>query len=281
MGCELVHGDITAAGDVRRAAEGCDALVNAAAVLGGPKQDPAQIDAVNRGGDANVLEVAAAAGVRAVTLSTASFFAHDTPLTEASAIKDPLPDGDHYTAAKAAAFSHALARAERGQDVVVIVPGGCYGPAPAAGRALGSTSFNRTLRAAIRGRLPRYVSIMGPWVLASDVAAATVSAIARGRAGERYLAFGAEDGTSTLEWLNLACEVAGVAHRVAELVIDPDDPEALASYGATLVENATRRNPVPWFRNELTRVRLAYDPVPMRPAMERTVAWLRGIDEIP
>ena len=82
---------------------------------------------------------------------------------------------------------------------------------------------------------------------------------------------------TTAAFLNVACEVAGVDHRVTEVTIDPDDPGAAERYGDTLVELAQRRYPVPWFDNSYTRERLGYSPVPLRDAMDETVDWLRTI----
>ena len=96
----------------------------------------------------------------------------------------------------------------------------------------------------------------------------------------RYLAFGHEDATTTAAFLNVACEAAGVANRIAEVTIDPDDPDAVARYGETLVDLAQRRFPVPWFDNSYTRAQLGYEPIALRPALDETVLWLREIGRI-
>src|SRR2546427_645556 len=81
---------------------------------------------------------------------------------------------------KRAAFLEATARAARGQDVLLVVPGGVYGSAPVVERSLAPTSFNRALQSALRGRLSRFVRFPIPWVLADDVAACTLLALERG-----------------------------------------------------------------------------------------------------
>ena len=276
LGVDLVAGDVTDADSVVRAAEGCDAIVHSAAVLGGPAQDLEQQRATNVGGASNVFDAGRAIGSRVVTLSTTTFFEHEEPLTEASAVEQDSSE-DPYTVTKRAAYFDAMRRADDGQDIVVVVPGGTFGPAPTAQRAMAPTSFNRLLRGAIRGRLTEYVSYPVPWVFADDVAAATISAITKGRTGEKYLAFGAEDAMSTAQFLNTACELAGVAHRVEDVRIEPGDPQALERYGPSLVALAAREFPVPWFDNERTRETLDYDPVPLRYALRRTIDWLRDL----
>jgi dihydroflavonol-4-reductase len=181
---------------------------------------------------------------------------------------------------KAAAFRDGMRRAEAGQDVVFVIPGGTFGPAPCPNRAMSATSFNRIVRGAIRGRLRDYVSYPVPWVRAEDVASVVVGAIDNGKAGDSYLAFGREDASTTATFLNVACEVAGVEHRIAEVRIAPDDPEAVARYGETLVDLAQRTFPVPWFDNSYTRRQLGYAPVSLREAMVETVGWLRENGQI-
>src|SRR5262249_33297520 len=132
---------------------------------------------------------------------------------------------------------------------------------------------------AVRGRITSYLAYPVPWVLVDDVAKATVAAVAKGQTGERYLAFGAEDAMSTAEFLNVACEVAGVDHRIEDERVDPADPAVLERYGPSLVALAARRYPVPWFRNDHTRAVLGYEPLPLRDGMTRTIEWLQRVGQ--
>lgn len=279
LGVTLVYGDITSAADVARAADGTSAIINSAALLGGAAQDLAASKATNYGGSVHCYDVAARAGLRVVELATTTFLRHDEPLDEHPEVVDDVPD-DPYSVSKAAAFRDGMARAARGQDVLFVIPGGTFGPAPCPRRAMGQTSYNRLIRAAIRGRLHDYVSYPVPWVRAQDVAAVVVAALDLGKAGDTYLAFGREDAATTAEFLNVACQVAGVGHRIAEVRIGPDDADALARYGETLVDLARRRFPVPWFDNSYTRELLSYTPVPLAAAMTETVDWLRDTAQI-
>jgi dihydroflavonol-4-reductase len=279
LGVTLVYGDITSVEDVARAAAGTEAIVNSAALLGGAAQDLVASAATNFGGSVNCYEVAAHGGLRVVELATTTFLRHDQPLNEHPEVVDDVP-GDPYSVSKAAAFRDGMTRAAAGQDILFVIPGGTFGPAPTPRRSLGPTSYNRLVRAAIRGRLTDYVSYPVPWVLAEDVATAVVAAVDRGKAGDTYLAFGHEDAMTTAAFLNVACEAAGVGHRIAEVRIATDDPEALARYGETLVDLARRRFPVPWFDNSCTRELLGYAPVPLTAAMTQTVGWLRDLGQI-
>src|SRR5439155_20550156 len=116
----------------------------------------------NVGGAINVFEAAAKHGARAVTLSTTTFFRHDSPLTEDSPVADGVGD-DPYTQTKAAAYREAMRRADDGADIVVVVSGGAFGPGLSVARAMVPTSFNRAIRGAVNGRLHGYVRFTAPW----------------------------------------------------------------------------------------------------------------------
>jgi dihydroflavonol-4-reductase len=281
FGVEALEGDITSPDDTVRSAAGRDAIINPAAVLGGAEQQIEEQRLTNVDGASHVFDAGARHDIRVVTLSTTTFFEHDVSLTEASAVAAAWSD-DPYTVTKGAAYVEAMRRVnEEDRDIVIVVPGGTFGPGASVKRAMSPTSFNRAVRGAVNGKISAYVSYPVPWVYAEDVATCAIAATKVGLAGHKYLAFGAEDAQSTAAFLNVACEVAGVSHRIAEVVLDPSDPEAVDRYGATLVDLAQRRFPVPWFDNTLTRQTLGYTPRSLREAMAETVEWLRANGQIP
>ena len=67
-GCEVVQGDVTDAESVRRAAEGCEAVVHLVAIIAGSRAD---FDRVMTGGTQNAVAAAKAAGVRRLVLMSA------------------------------------------------------------------------------------------------------------------------------------------------------------------------------------------------------------------
>jgi len=280
IGVELVRGDVTDKASLVAAAEGCDAVIHSAALLGGAGQDLRAQERTNRDGAFNVLDAGEAVGARVVALGSTPYLDHRRTLTEESPVAETWAD-DPYTVTKGAAYVEAKRRwAERGADIVAVIPGATFGPGLVQSRALGPTSFNRTLRAGINGRIDTYLSYPAPWVLAADVAAACVAAASVGVAGRTYLAFGAEDAQSTASWLNVGCEVAGVAHRVADLVLDANRPVeqgVVDRFGATQVALARRSFPEPWFDASRTRRELRIRPRALRDAMVETVEWLRSL----
>jgi dihydroflavonol-4-reductase len=280
LGIEAVEGDVQSLDDFVRAAEGCDAIINSAALLGGAAQNIEEQKRTNVAGSFHAYDAGATHGIRVTTLSSTPFLDHRQTLTEESPVAESWSD-DPYTQTKGAAYVEAKRRAtEEGADLNVVIPGGTYGPGLVLSRAMQATSYNRVIRGAVNGKIAEYVTYPVPWVFAEDVAQVCVAAATRGVPGRTYLAFGAEDAQSTAAWLNVALEVAGVDHRVAEATIDPDDPAAEARYGATLVELAQRRFPVPWFDNSATRAELGYSPRSLRDGMEQTIPWLREYGQI-
>jgi dihydroflavonol-4-reductase len=211
-----------------------------------------------------------------VSLSTTTFFDQSDVLTEHSEL-DPAPPNDPYTQSKRAAYLDAMKRVEQGQDICIVISGGAYGPSPLPERSMVVPSFNQRAAAAIEGKLTDYVAIPVPWVYADDVAGASITALERGVAGERYLGFGRpEDVCSMVAFCNLACEIAGSPHRVEEVTKDRlDDPEIMARVGPSLVALAKRNYPKPWFRNDQTVETLGYAPLSLDEGLRRTVPWMR------
>jgi dihydroflavonol-4-reductase len=280
IGVEAFEGDVRSREDVIRSAEGCDVIVNSAALLGGIVQNIEEQRETNVGGAFHAYDAGAAHGIRVVTLSSTPFLDHSSTLTEDSSVAEQWSD-DPYTRTKGASFVEAKRRAvEEGADIIVVIPGGTFGPGLSMSRAMGPTSFNRTIRGAINGKLSEFITYPVPWVHAQDVASVCVMAAKSGMAGRTYLAFGAEDAQSTASWLNVACKTAGVSHRIAEARVDPTSAEDTSRYGATLIDLSQRTFPVPWFDNSKTREELDYHPRSLEVAMAQTISWLRGRGQI-
>lgn len=282
MGVEVVAGDVTDADDVLRAATGAEAAIHCAALLGGASQDLADFRAVNVDGAGHVLDAGEVLGMRrVVAVSTSTFFDTADGLDREDAPLTKEPSSDPYTITKMAAFEDAMARAAAGQDVVTAHPGAIFGPSPVVSNALGKTSFNRVLVAALRRRLERYLRFPVSWVLADDVARGCILALDHGVRGERYLLDGRpEDVVSIAEACSRICELAGVDHRVED--VDPsDDPELARLFGPTLMAIAIKAaSEAPAPRNlfeSKTHKRLGYDPVSLDDGLRLTTEWLRDL----
>ena len=285
LGVEVVTGDVTDAGDVLRAATGCEAAIHCAALLGGASQELEPFRAVNVDGTRHVLDAGQSLGMRrVVAVSTGTFFDTSGGQDREDAPVSGTPSSDPYTMTKMAAFEDAMSRAAAGHDVVTTHPGAIFGPSPVVSNALGITSFNRVLLSAMRQRMTEYLRFPVSWVFADDVARGCILALDRGVSGERYMLDGRpEDVVSIANACTRICELAGLDHQVAD--IEPsDDPELANVFGPTLVAIAAKAAKDRTVRRSLTESktykRLGYDPISLDGGLLSTTEWLHAIGKV-
>lgn len=175
-----VDGDVRDFAAFERAADGCDALCHAAALVSIWRRRREEFDEINVGGLRNALAVAAARGIRRL-LYTSSFVA--LPPRDMTVPNVPIEAND-YQRTKVAADRVADAAVRDGCPLVRVYPGVVYGPgANTEGNLVG-----RLIADHLKGRLPGLVGPENPWSYAyvDDVAAGHCAALERGRAGGRY-----------------------------------------------------------------------------------------------
>jgi dihydroflavonol-4-reductase len=194
---------------VRRAAEGCDAVVHCAATAG---DDWQAVRAVNRDGTRHVVEAALETGVpRLVHISTGSVYDRD----DREVLDEDVPmveDGDDpYAVTKAEAEREVAAGAERGLATTVLRPPAILGWAPT------STWGQRFPERIAAGELPftPHPDHTQAWVHVDDLADAVVACLTDERAvGRTYNVVG---GNGT--W-------RGYIDAVRRIVGDAPDPFA-------------------------------------------------------
>ena len=146
---DFVVGDITDAGSVRRALEGCDAVVHCAAVVAIGSGAAERMARTNLEGARNVLGQAVELGLDpAVHVSSLAAVFHPdlTRLTSELPVADGLDD---YGASKALVEQHVRALQAQGAPVHITYPGMVIGPP--AGDQLGEATEG--VRAALRLRV--------------------------------------------------------------------------------------------------------------------------------
>jgi nucleoside-diphosphate-sugar epimerase len=133
LGCELVSGDLSDADALRKAMEGCDALVHAAAMyeVGIPaKQHPAMYEANVRGTELALRAALDAKVGKVVYVSTVGIFGNTHGKTVDETYEHPGKEfTSYYEETKLEA--HKIAKrmmAEDGLPAVIVQPGGVYGP---------------------------------------------------------------------------------------------------------------------------------------------------------
>jgi dihydroflavonol-4-reductase len=200
-GVEHVVGDATDAESVRRAMDGCDAVVHAAAIFSYDGRAARAIQRVNARATEVVLGAARDAGLNPI-VHVSSYVALLPPggvLDRDSPVGDP-----RGVYARSKADTEQLARQLQGQGapVVITYPGMVWGPHdPHLGEA---ATFARSV---LRGLVPVVPPSVLPIVDVRDVAAAHAAILARERRPLRYMLAG---GTASLaELIDLMRRVTG------------------------------------------------------------------------
>jgi nucleoside-diphosphate-sugar epimerase len=272
---DVIFGDITDPSAVRRAAEGCESCVHAAAlVTGGPPYTWNEYEAVNVLGSKNVFEAARRSSMNRVVSFASAPDPRRADFRLASFSADP------YYSTKARVSLDVLRRVRDGANIVEINPGATFGAAPSGERAVRPPGLNARIILAVRGELPVLPRYPSSCSLAQDVAVTTCRALTTGGAGERFeLAGPVGQAFDSVALLEFACEEAGVPIRTRaatfeELLL----PATTEQFGPSIVSAARmlvddRRIALP--ERDDSQNALGHDPTPTREAVALTVAWMR------
>jgi nucleoside-diphosphate-sugar epimerase len=184
---EILIGDLVDQNALASAMKGCDGVIHLAACARNWARNPGEFDKTNVEGTQNVLAAAAASGVERVvhTSTVLTIGPSDGSAIDETArrIGPPLTD---YERTKLAAERIVGEFVRNGLHVVMVNPTRIFGPGPLTE----SNSVTIMVRDYLRGRwhfLPGNGSAMGTYAYIEDVADGIVSALQRGRAGERYI----------------------------------------------------------------------------------------------
>jgi nucleoside-diphosphate-sugar epimerase len=132
-GCELVEGDLSSVETIRHGLEGCDSAFHAAAVykVGVPKSEHEAMYDANVRGTERVLDAATEAGVgRIVYVSTVNVFGNTNGEVVEERYERRTEEGflSYYDETKYRSHQVARDRIAKGAPVVIVQPGGVYGP---------------------------------------------------------------------------------------------------------------------------------------------------------
>jgi dihydroflavonol-4-reductase len=275
---ELVRGDVTDPASLREAMVGADVVFHAARLPNQWVRDPSLFDRVNREGTEHVLAAAFDSSVsRVVYTSTVEMFGADPDgVVREDVDADPERKLDAYERSKQAAARVATEFAQRGLEVVLLCPGGMYGPGPTR------TALNGFVLALLNEQVPLVPPGGCSIAYAPAVAAAHLVAAEHAIPGERYLV---ADGYVTMG------ELAAAVTRTAELNKVPRNAPAglfkVISYGGAVLGRVTRiEPPIPpgvlrfllWQgRIDASKAKreLGYQPVALDEGLAATVAFWR------
>jgi dihydroflavonol-4-reductase len=130
---EAVEGDLSNEDAIKRGVEGCDAVFHVGATykVGIPKDEHAAMYDANVRGTERVIDAATEAGVkRIVYVSTGNVYGNTRgQVVDESYVRPQPPDFlSYYDETKYKAHQAALERIAKGAPVVIVQPGGVYGP---------------------------------------------------------------------------------------------------------------------------------------------------------
>jgi farnesol dehydrogenase len=284
---EIATGSMTDAPSVRAAAEGCDAIVHAAAMVKSWAKDKSEFDRVTVAGLKHVLDAARQTGARIVYVS--SFIAlgpTDGKTFDETTPHAGTPPHNDYERTKRAADQRAREAQAEGLPLVRIYPGIVYGP----GALTPGNHLVQNLLLHARGKLPgmlgagdRRMSL----AYVDDVARGFLTALERAPSGSAYILGGDnrtladvfrifEDNTKIpppkLRIPYWAGRIVGRLQRLrAELT--GKEPE--------LTDEVVRIYEHEWAYSSAKATHdLAYTITPLEDGIARTVKWLRDQGEL-
>lgn len=187
LGATLVQGDLDDTGAIRAGLEGCDAAIHGAAVykVGIPKSEHAAMRAANVTGTENVLDACIDAGMgRIVYISTVNVFGNTKGQIVDESYHRDESEGflSVYDETKFRSHQVALDRIAKGAPIVVVQPGGVYGPGDHSevGNMIDQTRKGKL-------RMKAFPELGFNLVFVEDVAAGVLLALDKGEVGESYV----------------------------------------------------------------------------------------------
>ncbi|HEY1413340.1 MAG TPA: hopanoid-associated sugar epimerase [Rhodopila sp.] len=281
LDAEIVTGDLTDPGSLRRAAAGCQYVFHVAADYRFWVPDPDAMLRANVDGALSMVRAAAEAGAERIvhcsSVAALGQIGDGTPADEATPIKEAdfvgIYKRSKYLAEKAVLD---LARRES-LPVVVVNPAAPVGP-----RDIKPTPTGKMILDAAAGRVPAYIDTGLNIVHVDDVAEGHVLAAEKGRVGERYIL-----GGENMLLKDILALVADVAHRRPPSI---RLPEAVVWPAAFVMEKLAKitgiaplmtRDHLKMARKKMfyssakAMAELGYAPRPVRLAVEDAVAWFR------
>ncbi|HJS69528.1 MAG TPA: NAD-dependent epimerase/dehydratase family protein [Gaiellaceae bacterium] len=260
LGCTIVEGDLSSRPALAAAMEGCDAVFHVAAIYrnGVPRSKRDELFAANVSGTENALDAAVDAGVGRIVYVSSNVAFGDTRGEVVDETYEPLAGRyvSLYHETKALAHRAARDRIAQAAPIVIVQPGGIYGPGD-------HTEIGGMLERGVRGKvvvLP-FGGVGLNWVFVDDLVEGILLAHDRGRVGESYV-LGGEIGT-----LRHAVEKSFAAggHR-ARIVPVPTWVVRLATplgplLGLSIADLVSASNGVTyWGRDDKARSELGYAP---------------------
>lgn len=280
LGATPVCGEINDCAAMRQAMQGCDMVFHVAAWYKVGLQNRDQAEKVNVQGTRNVLELAHQMGVPRIVYTSTVGVNGDT--------KGRVADESyHYNGKFATEYERtkwqahwevAVPLIQRGAPVIIVMPGGVFGPGD-------HSIIADMMRLIARGRLPAVPGRETTFTYAhvDDIARGHILAADKGRLGETYILAG--PAVPMDEFMNLCAKAIGKrppALKVPSALLRPFWPvmaalERVAPLPAWLSSEATRSVGTTWIASAAkARYELGWETRPLEPDLKETLDWLQN-----
>lgn len=214
-GCEVMVGDLRDASALRKSLEGVRSVVHTAALVKTYVRDRRDFWRVNVEGLQKLSQTAADLGVERIVY-TSSFIAlgPSADVNAGEGLRHRGPYSNEYEETKAQALAWLREEGFRRYRVIAMLPGVIYGPGPATEGNLVGGMIDQYLAGKFPGLLG---SGEQRWSFSfnSDVVAAHLSALEKGKPGEEYVLGG--DNRSLNEFFRVLADISGIRRSVRHL----------------------------------------------------------------
>ena len=269
LGATIVRGDLDDADALRRGMQGADAAIHGAAMyaVGIPASRRPAMYAANVQGTLRTLDTALTARVpRVVYVSTCAIFGntHGAVVDESYARQGPFTS--YYEETKVRAHEIALELAARGLGIVIVQPGGVYGPGD-------SSQLGGLMRRFVRSGMPviAFADAGLNFVHVDDLATGILLALDRGAVGRGYIL-----GGENARVADAFAILARIARRRPPLALPYWPIELAARVRLEIGELITTARDVTfWTSDARARAELAYAPRGLDTGLTDTYATLR------
>src|SRR5215211_1222601 len=278
LGCELVEGDLSSEEAIKRGARGCESVFHVGAVyqVGVPSSEHAAMFDANVAGTQRVLDAGVEVGARRIVyISTVNTFGN----TRGQAVDEGYrrPDREwlsYYDETKFLAHEVAEDRIASGAPVVIVMPGGVYGPDD-------HSEVGNMIEQAATGKLRAKVFPEMGFMLShvEDVAEGILLAHDNGALGQSYVLAG--ERATMGELVDRVCSIAG--RRPPRLTMPAALIKASAPFGRVLgpalgfppnLGELIRASDgvTYWARDDKARRELGYAPRDLDTGLRQTLA---------
>jgi nucleoside-diphosphate-sugar epimerase len=278
LGVELVKGDLTDVDAIRRGTEGADACFHGAAIykVGIPKSQQEEMYETNVRGTERVLDAAIQAGVpKIVYVSTVNVFGNTQGEVVDESYERPKNGFlSYYDQTKYEAHQVAKDRIAKGAPVVIVQPGGVYGPGD-------HSEIGNMIDQAANGKLFAYMFPETGFNLVhvDDVADGTILAYDKGEIGQSYVLGGEITKMKTL--VDKTAEISGRKPPKRELpvgvlkTVAPAGPVIgkIMGFPPNFKELISTSDGVTyWAKDDKARERLGYAPRDLDTGLRQTLS---------